>query len=173
MIMETFKNNKGFTLIELLAVIVVLAVVIAIGTTAVLPMVSNIKKGAFADEANIFMGTASNILNFYDLGTISEPKAMDEDYQKGNNKYCFSLKYLVDVGLIDKDSEYFEGEDPEYAGKIVVNTNTDGTTGRYQYTITMHNKDYVVSGISGNVKVEDVQDYDKTGTFTCSASDIS
>ena len=64
--MKTLKNNKGFTLIELLAVIVVLSVVIAIGTTAVLPWVTNIRKGAFVDEANIFQDAASNLLNLDD-----------------------------------------------------------------------------------------------------------
>ncbi len=170
--MKTLKNREGFTLIELLAVIVVLAVVIAIGTTAVLPMVTNIRKGAFVNEANIFVDTASNILNIYDAGGIEEPTTMNGDYQKGTHKYCFSLKYLVDVGLIDKDPSYFSGEEPEYAGKIIVDTTSDGTTGRYTYTISMHNNLYNISSVSGTVEAKDVTDYEKNGDYACASSDV-
>jgi len=43
-------NKKGFTLVELLAVIVVLAVVMLIATTAVVPMMNRARKNAFITE---------------------------------------------------------------------------------------------------------------------------
>ena len=170
--MKTLKEKNGFTLIELLAVIVVLAVVIAIGTTAVFPMVNNIRKGAFVAEANIFVGIASDILNIYDAGGIKEPEEMNEDFQKGTNKYCFSLKYLAENGLIDKDIKYFTGENHEYDGKIIVDTHADGTMGRYKYTITMHNDLYYIDNISGSVENENVKDYENAGNFTCTPEDV-
>ncbi len=171
--MQTLRNKKGFTLIELLAVIVVLAVVIAIGTTAVFPMVNNIKKGAFVDEANIFMGIASDILNIYDTGAIKEPDSMSDDFQKGANKYCFSLKYLAENGFIDKDIKYFTGEGHEYDGKIIVDMKTDGTMGRYKYTITMHNDLYYINNVTGTVDASNVEDYNNNGEFVCTNADVA
>lgn len=170
--MKTLRNRNGFTLIELLAVIVVLSIVIAIGTVAVFPMVTNIRKGAFVNEANIFVNIASDALNIIDAGGIKEPTEMSSDFQKGNNKYCFSLKYLADNGLIDKDIKYFTGDDHEYDGKIIVDTKTDGTMGRYQYTITMHNSLYYIDNITGTVENDSVQDYKGTGNFECSSKDV-
>ncbi len=170
--METLKNKKGFTLIELLAVIVVLAVVIAIGTTAIFPMVNNIRKGAFVNEANIFVGIASDALTTYEIGGLKEPTEMNGDFQKGTNKYCLSLKYLAENGLIDKDIKYFTGEKPEYEGKIIIDTKNDGTTSRYEYTITMHNESYYINNITGTVENDDVNDYESTGNFACTSSDV-
>ena len=51
-------RNDGFTLVELLAVIGILAVVILIAVTAVVPRMNNAKKKAFVDEALVYMKAA-------------------------------------------------------------------------------------------------------------------
>ena len=175
--MKTFKNTKGFTLIELLAVIVVLAIVMAIAVTSVLPAMTSARKEAFALEANNAMETASNILSLYNLGILDKP-GKGTDYQEGNNKYCFSLKYLSETGYLDKKSEYFAGDTPEYAGKVIVETSGDGMTGKYTYTITMHNNLYKVTNIKGSVdsKKTTIDNYassEAKTAYECAATDVS
>ena len=56
--MKQIKNEHGFTLIELLAVIVVLAIVMLIAATAVLPRMAEARRQVFAIEANNIIETA-------------------------------------------------------------------------------------------------------------------
>ena len=44
------NNKKGFTLVELLAVIVILAVVMLIGITAIGPLMTNSRKAALRSD---------------------------------------------------------------------------------------------------------------------------
>lgn len=154
--MENLKNKKGFTLIELLAVIVVLAIVMVLATRAILPGIGNVSKDAIATEANMFVDAASDAISLISIGSITSSNlgANGTDYSKVEDSandtttYCFTLKKLVDLGLVKKDLE-------DYAGSVVVKR----TGTKYVYTIAMHNKDLEVPANSGSVSTADVDDY--------------
>jgi len=153
--MKGLKNKKGFTLIELLAVIVVLAIVTVIASSSILPYMANAGKDAFVSEANIAIDGASNAMSLISLGNVSTSNYKTGTDTDGNTTYCFTLQNLKDLSLWDKDDE-------NYAGNVVVTVPKAGGYS-YTYTVTMHNKDYYVTG-SGTIASDDVADYDAEGT---------
>ena len=152
--MKNLKNKKGFTLIELLAVIVVLAIVTVIASSSILPYMSNAGRDAFASEANIAIDGASNAMNLIQLGSIASTNYKLTENADGTKTYCFTLQNLKDVSLWDKD-------DSTYAGKVVVTVPESGYS--YTYSVTMHNKDYYVTG-TGTIANETVVKYDAENT---------
>lgn len=177
--MKTFKNRKGFTLIELLAVIVVLAIVTVLATSTILPYIADVRKQAFADEANEAIEAASRAMSLITIGSITEKdlNGNDKDYKKTDNSYCFSLSKLVDLGLWEKDKkELGEGG---YEGYVKVNTSNPSKA--YTYEIKMHNSSLYVSGDGVNIKydndkkgeqvIKDLSDVQESVTYTCDSSE--
>ena len=161
--MKGLKNKKGFTLIELLAVIVVLAIVTVIASSSILPYMANAGKDAFTTEANTAIDGASNAMSLISLGNAGNNYTLKSN-DDGSKTYCFTLDNLKALSLWDKD-------DSNYGGQVVVSVPASGYA--YTYTVTMHNKDYYVTG-SGTIANDTVVDYDSAGThkdikFDCSA----
>lgn len=96
-------NNKGFTLVELLAVIVILAIIMAIAATMVLPIIDEARQGSFASTAMVIVDAAEQ---FYAV-----------QYLSADHKSCYTIAELVDSG-------YLESVDPY---------DTSGTTATGQY----------------------------------------
>ena len=149
--MKTLRKNDGFTLIELLAVIVVLAIVTVIATQSILPFMANSGRDAFASEANIAIDSASDAMSLMAIGSIS-----DSNYTKeADNKYCFTLKNLKDIGLWQKD-------DSNYAGTITVTVSGNS----YTYATEMYNKDYYVETTSGTTEAKSETETNGVGEAT-------
>ena len=160
--MKGLKNKEGFTLIELLAVIVVLAIVTVIASSSILPYMANAGKDAFVSEANIAIDGASNAMSLISLGSVTKTGTSKTVDGVEGTEYCFTLDDLKSYSLWDKD-------DDNYDGKVVVFAPKNNYS--YTYTVTMHNKDYYVTG-SGTIASDAVVDYDaegdhKTVSFGC------
>ena len=112
-----------------------------------------LNKETFINEANIAIDGASNAMSLISLGSVSNSNYTTGTDASGNTTYCFTLQNLKDLSLWDKD-------DANYAGKVVV---TVPASGGYSYELTMHNKDYYVTG-SGTIASNAVVDYDVVGT---------
>lgn len=104
------KNKKGFTLIELLAVIVILAVIMAIATTAVLSAINSSKKktrylaakeiGEMA-VAYIASEKASITLNDSDLKVVASVMFGAKEEEKVE---CVWVDTLVKDGYVEEDA---------------------------------------------------------------------
>ena len=105
------KNNRGFTLIELLAVIVVLAIVIAIATSTVLPAMTSARESEFRTEATRIIKRADEAFYNYYLGTLTVKN--DNNSCVNQTKACFTVSELISKGI----SEIKEGT---YTGKIEI-----------------------------------------------------
>ncbi len=107
------KNNYGFTLMELLAVIVVLAIVSVIGTSTVLPLLSNVRESAFRVGATNAVKSADSAIRLVELE--EQDYTNDGTNCKIGKKVCFTIDTLVKWGVND-------GEIGTYKGKVVVDT---------------------------------------------------
>ena len=98
-------NRKGFTLVELLAVIVILAIVVGIALTTVLPTLQKSRQSAFDLTPNT---AADHLEKQYQLSLIGEttttviPKKTDADADKSMDSSDFKA-----AGL--KPSNYISG----------------------------------------------------------------
>ncbi len=176
--MKTLKERRGFTLIELLAVIVVLALVMVLAVTTILPYMTKSSKNIFATEANAAISASSDVLSLMSINQIQKP-ATGADYNEvkvgETTTYCFSLKQLVDFGILKLDKNDVSGPNAKYAGRV--NVVTTDSSKAYTYQVKMHNEDLYVDKSGGTVKTDsdDVKDYDKNnagglGSFDCSNS---
>lgn len=169
--MKTLKNKDGFTLIELLAVIVVLAIVIVLATTTMLPLMNRALKKSFVDEANAARTTATDIMTLISIDSFDKPSVGD-DYRESDSKICISVKEMARQGLFDKDIEFFEGDSPEYEGKVIITKGgVDDSANNYKYQVIMHNGDYMTSA-EKKVTDKDVSDYKSGATYTCQPGDV-
>ncbi len=124
------KNRKGFTLIEMLAVIVVLAILILLASSNVVPMVTNARKNALAIEGNEMIDSAKNAYQMVILnGDLTTGSA------------CFSLEYLYQEGFFEK------GHENGYRGSVLVSPDEAGKVINYSFWID--NNSFVVAGESG------------------------
>ena len=79
---EILKNRKGFTLIELLAVIVILAILVMVAIPAITKILTDSRKGTYADTAlaainavrNDFLINGNGTTTIYTLGTTDGKK---------------------------------------------------------------------------------------------------
>jgi len=103
------KNKKGFTLVELLAVIVVLAILILIAVTAVLPQIEKSRKNSFYDEALIYKREAEKAFLAENIGEPTTPTtcfpvqlanseiALNGNYVKKNGASAYKGKVILDA----------------------------------------------------------------------------
>ena len=126
-------KKNGFTLIELLAVIVVLAIVMVLATTTVLPYMSEARKSAFLIEATNAVSGAEKAKDLKTLGKITMP---DGSCVK-DQKMCFTISNLVDLGVYEADTDVFKGK------IIITNYNSINPT----YTLYFSkNSEFVING---------------------------
>ncbi len=134
--------KKGFTLVELLAVVVILAVLMLVATTAVGPAITNSKKSAFfsscssmVDAANIYASSA------------------------GITTTCF----ITSDSLVSKG--YFSVKDVSFKGAVLITVSGNS----YTYSLVATNGDYSVgtnsSGAYTNAKALTAI-RDASGNFT-------
>lgn len=113
-------NKKGFTLIELLAVIVVLAIIMLIATTQVVPLITSAREDGFASTANTIVSTTQTVVMTDEI----------------TNTYydCYDVEYLLDEKYLENISS------GTYEGYVLVNRSDSS------YTITLHDKknDYYI-----------------------------
>ncbi len=132
-------NKKGFTLIELLAVIVILAVVMLIGVTAVLPLIAKAQKSSLASEGLALIDTGKVAYN-------GEQLATSELTLTPTQSYCFSLEWL-------RNHNYYEKASDKYSGSVLIVYNESG---KYDYYFWITNGTYhVAAGTADNYEVED------------------
>ena len=133
------NSKKGFTLIELLAVIVILAVVMLIGVTAVLPLIGKAQKNSLVSEGLALVETGKTAFNTEQFST-SELKL------SSNESYCFSLDWL-------REHNYYEKESNKYSGSVLVHSKG---AGKYDYYFWLTNGNYHISG--GTIDYYTVED---------------
>jgi len=114
------KNKKGFTLVELLAVIVVLAILILIAVTAVLPQIEKSRKNSFYDEALIYKREAEKAFLAENIG---EPETLTTCFQVNQaDNTSTSSDYILNDNYVKKNGA------TAYHGKVEFNANGDVTT---------------------------------------------
>lgn len=121
------KNTKGFTLIELLAVIVVLAVIMLVATTAVVPMMNRAQKQAFITDAQTIIKGAESYFIYKDMtgGNVSGlDKNTMNDYNGTDYGYvsykCVDINVDSSAGVDDLLGEYVEEKGKEsYYGTVI------------------------------------------------------
>lgn len=159
------KNNEhGFTLIELLAVIVVLAIVLLMGATAVIPRMNDARRQVFSLEANSLIESAEQYLQNNAL-TGKKPT-----FPVGTSEVCVTLSDLVESGD-------YSGDSKTYNGKVLVKRKSADSS-LYLYTVYLSNGTLMVNAkgndgsINVDVKSSDVADYDASsfGGSTCTTS---
>lgn len=151
------NNKKGFTLVELLAVIVILAIVMGIAATLVIPMIEDARKGAFASTAMTIVDAAS--------------KKASSDIISGTNKTCYTVKELVTGRYIDKIEAYDSTANPitgQYEGIVEY----DAVAKRWNIHIIDHTNNYVIGLDStkayGKITANDVANKtDTSNVGTC------
>ena len=124
-------NNKGFTLVELLAVIVILAVVMLIGVTAVGPLMSKAEKSALASEGVGLVNAAKTAYQAEQMNSNSKIKA--------TSTVCFDVDWLVAKKFWEK------GSTQGYSGSVLVSY----ASGTYSYYFWIGNDTYILGKASG------------------------
>jgi len=117
-------NKKGFTLVELLAVIVILAVVMLIATTAVGPMMTKSRISSLGTEGIQLVDAAKTAYQAEQLKGDSKIKA--------TSTVCFDMEWLKNEGYFTK------GSADGYSGSVLVTYNA----GNYTYTYWLSNGTY-------------------------------
>lgn len=148
------QNKKGFTLVELLAVIVVLAVVMVIATTAIGPILTKTRKGALGSEGLALIDAAK-------MAYQAEQMA-SSDRIKSTESACFSLKWLKANGYYESKKDI----DGIYNGSVLITYVSASKS--YTYTFWISNEEYIFD----NVTLEAYNNYDPREVGADKASDV-
>ena len=125
-------NKKGFTLVELLAVIVILALLIVVVATSVLPALDNSKKSSL----NVYAGRVlNNAKQTFQTEVLNNNHDTFEPVGSVTSKYCTKMSSLMGTnkqyyGLVLVDDS---GTEPVYYVQII-----DGPN-KLSYTKTVSN----------------------------------
>ena len=133
------NSKKGFTLVELLAVLLILAIVMAIGVRAVIPLISKAEKQSLAYDG----------ISLIDIAEFVHQKEQEPDSTlklSTTDSYCFSLDWL-------KAYEYYEKDDKNYNGSVFVVYNNEG---KYDYYFWISSEHFHIN--SGTAAEYDVLD---------------
>ncbi len=118
-------NRKGFTLVELLAVIVILAIVVGIALTTVLPTLKKSRQEAFNLTANTAADFLEKQYQLSLLGDVSGKTLVITDIPKGTDSTAARLMTADDLkkaGL--KSDNYVIGDADNKVTTWYINTNT-------------------------------------------------
>lgn len=129
------KNKKGFTLVELLAVIVVLAIIILIAMPSVMSAMDKARKNSLVTEASEIVKIAQ---------TAYADDMMNAKVPANANGYCYSLKYLIDKGYMDKNLGG-TGEAATEFGSVLLKVDENSVA---TYDIWLTNKIYSIKAAS-------------------------
>lgn len=130
------NNKKGFTLVELLATIVILAIVMLVGISAVGPIMANSRKSALKSDGVDLMNAAK---------TAYQAEAMTNDPAfQPNQSICFDINWLVKKGYAENKNNYW--------ASVLVGYNP--STNQYTYTYWIGNKTYDFLAAAGNTDYE-------------------
>ncbi len=138
------NNKKGFTLVELLATIVILAIVMLVGISAVGPIMANSRKSALKSDGVDLMNAAKTA---YQAEAMTNSPAFQP-----NQSICFDIKWLVAKGYAENKNNY-------WASVLVKYDNTDNKN-QYTYTYWIGNKTYDFLAASGNTDYEKAANHD-------------
>ena len=148
------NNKKGFTLVELLAVIVILAVVMLIGITAIGPLMTNSRKAALRSDGLDLINAAK---------TAYQAEALKTDPEfNSTQSVCMSLEWLKKEGYTENKQDY--------KGSVLV---TYDGAGQYSYKYWLSNGVYYYLAADSNTGYEAAKDYnkatdaEKTALTTC------
>ena len=130
-------NKKGFTLVELLAVIVILAVVMLIGITAVGPLMTRARKSALGTEG---IGIVDAAKTAYQAEQLSGGSKINP-----TSSVCFDLQWLCSNKYFEKGCSGSESGD-KYSGSVLV-TYSGGSGGKYTYNFWISNGVYTFANI--------------------------
>ena len=101
-------KNKGFTLVELLVVLVIMAIISAIGFAGVTAVQKNIKKNLWEAKIELILSGAKN----YGEDNKNKFKETDRCVINGTEKeYCITktVQFLLDNNYIKTDEEDNDG----------------------------------------------------------------
>ena len=170
-------------MIELLAVIVVLAIVMMLAASTILPLMNRATRNAFALEGESAVDAATKVITLLELGLNVDGigAAGTDNYQRGSNgSYCFTLEALAKSTYFTKDAKAVisstdNGNKPAYEGKVVVKKGADGN---YTYTVTMHNETLKLLNASSNPDGDkDVMDFPTSeqgnDMYKCKSTDVA
>lgn len=163
-------NKKGFTLVELLAVIVVLAIVMLIAVSAVLPQMEKARRQTLALEAH----TAIESAQTYFMSKSVSGKSGEGLPAKGGATNCVTISELINDGQ-------FTTRSGTYDGKVVVTKKANSNIYLYSVWLQKDNSWMVVNeGNDGSTNVQivegDVVDFDETTWSTgseCQSTEIT
>ena len=148
------NNKKGFTLVELLAVIVILAVVMLIGITAIGPLMTNSRKAALRSDGLDLINAAK---------TAYQAEALKTDPEfNSTQSVCMSLEWLKKEGYTENKQDY--------KGSVLV---TYDGAGQYSYKYWLSNGVYYYLAADSKTGYETAKDYnkatdaEKTALTTC------
>lgn len=127
------KNKKGFTLVELLAVIVILAIVVGISLTTILPVIKDSKKKALQVAADSLAKWIDQQYEVYQSGiAYSELVTVNESFINT----CIGVDRCTEkVNHIPKDLFLAAGLKPDNFNKVPENS---GTVGSPRYRNAWH-----------------------------------
>lgn len=129
------NNKKGFTLVELLAVIVILAVVMLIGITAIGPLMANSRKSALKSDGLDLMNAAKTAYQAEALKTSPAFTA--------TSTVCMPLDWLKNQGYTEAKSGYKGSVLVTYSG------------GQYSYKYWITNGVYAYLGADSDTGYDD------------------
>lgn len=134
------NNKKGFTLVELLAVIVILAVVMLIGITAIGPLMTNSRKAALRSDGLDLINAAK---------TAYQAEALKTDPEfNSTQSVCMSLEWLKKEGYTENKNDY--------KGSVLV---TYDGNGQYSYKYWLSNGVYYYLAADSKTGYETAADY--------------
>ena len=100
--------NKGFTLVELIAVVTILALLAIITTPAYDTISKNIKTRNYNSKRSMIETQTLSYVEKYFKDTV---------YNGDNKTLCFTVKYLIQNGIISSDSEKEEYIENDITGE--------------------------------------------------------
>lgn len=118
-------SKKGFTLIELLAVIMILAILVLIGATTVLPYMRDARQRAFRVEATNVLRAAQKAYELEQLGKITVDEYPKDWCINSNGEHYYSVDMLRNLGI-------YENKNVSLVGRVSI---VDNGNNNYSYKL--------------------------------------